>query len=879
MQGKDPKQVEAIFHGALDLPPQNRAAYLAEACSGDDSLYAEVESLITALQDGESFFDRSAFGMGMEVISSGAAAESMAGKSVGPYKVVSRLGKGGMGEVYLAEDTRLERKVALKFLSSELTGDNWAKRQLVKEAQAVAMVDHPNICPVYGIEEAGDHSFIVMQYVEGGTVADLVRNSALAVDEALPIAQQIVSALAEAHAHGIIHRDIKPGNIMVTKSGQVKVLDFGLAKIIQQKQGLLSTTDSTSHLSQIGVVAGTVAYMSPEQLRGERLDFRSDVFSLGVVFYEMLSGKNPYAQQSTAETISAILAAPTPRLTDTVPDISRELDQLVLKCLEKDRDSRYQSASELLTELIQFQERGTQNLKRSRTISLRMVAVIAAVVVTIFAAIFWLRATQLQSQTVPDANNAAPGRTKPALPRLSLAVLPITNSTQDNSLDYLSDGLTESLIGKFSSLADLSVLPYTAVSGYKNQSLNPQVVGGQLNTDSVLSGKIVRQGKSIFLQTKLIRIADGAQLWEGNDEIVLSSIFVLEDRIAANVTNNLQIRLDDERSFLASHGTASYAAFREYMLGRHFWRNRDEENIKRAIGHFNEAVKLDPIYAQAHAGLADCYVLLSTVAFGKTPTADAMAKATAAAKEALTLNDRLPEAHTALGVVSLRFDWDWQAAEKHFKRAIELKSDYAPAHYWYSQLLLITGRPKEAVAESELAKNQDPFAGPSVMNYCRTLSLARQYQDAIKCYDNLLEENPKFDHAIYLRALVLQRNGQHDEALSAFKSLYSRNKPLAGSALGNAYGRAGRIAEARKVLTEMQALAKQRFVPPIEFAIIYVGMGDKDNALIWLEEAYNKRFATLIYVTVDPIFAALHSDSRYVSLVQRLNLPMPMPST
>ena len=866
MQRSDPKQVEAIFHAALDLPPQDRTAYLREACSGNDILYAEVESLISALENGDSVFEESGFQLGMEILSN-SSAESMAGKTVGAYNVLSRLGKGGMGEVYLAEDKRLERKVALKFLSSELMGDNWAKRQLVKEAQAVAMLDHVNICPVYGIEEDGDHIFIVMKYVEGETVADLVRARALPVNEALPIAQQIVSALAEAHAHGIIHRDIKPGNIMVTKNGQVKVLDFGLAKTIQQKHGLAGAADSTSHLSQTGAVAGTVSYMSPEQLRGERLDYRSDVFSLGVVFYEMLSGKNPYARQSTAETISAILAAPIPRLVDTSREIPRELDQIVLKCLEKDRDRRYQSASELLTELVQLQEKARQDVPRSRTISLRTAAVIAIVAVTLLVAVFWLRA-QLQSRTVlPGANNVAQTARQP---RLSLAVLPIANLTQDNTLDYLGDGLTDSLISKFSD-SGVTVLPYTTIAGYKNDSLDPQTVGRELNAGAVLTGKIIRQGNSVLLQTKLLKTADGSPLWEGNDEIKLSAIFELEDRLAASVTNSLPF----ERRFIASRGTASQAAFREYMLGKYFWRHRDEKNIKKAIGHFDEAIRLDPVYAQAHAGLADCYVLLSTVAFGKMPTAEAMAKATAAAKEALAIDDRLPEAHTSLGVVSLRFDWDWQAAEKSFLRAIELKPDYAAAHYWYSQLLLVTGKPQQAVTESEKAKTLDPFSGPAEMNYCRTLSLARQYSDAIKCYDDLLQENPNFDHAKYLRALVQHRTGQYNQALSAFETLYSRNRPLAGAVLGYAYGRAGRIPEAQRVLTEMQVLSTERFVPPIEFAIIYVGMGDKDSAFTWLEEAYNKRFATLIYITVDPIFASLHSDPRFVSLVQRMKLPMP----
>ncbi len=346
MAARDLQNIESVFHAALDLPRQERAAYIETACQGDRQLYVEVSSLISALESSEDFLDDPVVSLGMGVLSQ-SAEPSLIGKTIGPYKILSLLGKGGMGEVYLAEDTRLERKVALKFLSEALTGDSWAKRQLAKEAQAAAMLDHPNICTVYGLEEIDGYSFIVMQYVEGETLADLICQGALESDQVTDIARQIVGAVAEAHAHGVIHRDLKPKNIMVTATGQVKVLDFGLAKTVAPP----GAAESVSQLSQAGVLKGTVAYMSPEQLRGEKLDFASDVFSLGTVLCELLTGSNPYVHGNTAETIAAILTLQPGWSNRARVDTCRELNRIVVRCMQKDRAARYQSAGELKLEL------------------------------------------------------------------------------------------------------------------------------------------------------------------------------------------------------------------------------------------------------------------------------------------------------------------------------------------------------------------------------------------------------------------------------------------------------------------------------------------------------------------------------------------------
>jgi eukaryotic-like serine/threonine-protein kinase len=877
MKVEDWQRIESLFHEALALEACARGDYLERACTGDAGLRVEVESLLNAYEKRRDFMEQPAFDAGMKLMS-GDATESLTGKTFGTYRILESLGAGGMGKVYLAEDTRLGRRVALKFLADRFVDDSWARRQLVKEAQAVAMLEHTNICTIHGIEEAEGRIFIVMQYIEGETLADLIRRQRPDIAQALAFAKQIVNALAEAHAHGIIHRDIKPRNIVVAPSGQVKVLDFGLAKIIQRKTG--EAADESSRISQGEPQFGTLAYMSPEQHRAERLDFRTDIFSLGTMLYELFTGENPFARKSSAEVISAILTFQPPPLRSLLPDVSNGLERIVHRCLGKDRAERYHSASELLYELDGLQSESESNPHWYQRQAFRVVSFFALLILLIFASAFaYIRLQKARPTSDMSVSRSQPSRLEQtAAPSVhSLAVLPIPNESTDKGIDYLSATLTEALINKLSSLPDLRVSPFTSVSGYKGETSDPQVVGRELNVEVVLVGKIVRQRNSLALQSRLIRTSDGSQVWAGENRITQTDILSFQDELARGLIDSLELRQEDDEKLLASHGTTNPLAFRQYWLGRYWWRNRNKKNIEKAITYFNEAIKLDPMYAQAYAGLANSYVLLSTVSFGKTPTEEAMSMATAAAKEAIAINDNLPEAHTALGVVNLRYDWDWGSAEREFKRAIELKPDYAPAHDAYAGLLIIMGRPDEAIAESERAKNLDPFSPYTVMNFCRTLSLSRQYDRAIACYDKLLEENPDYVHAQYLRGLVFQRSGRSEEALGIFQRVYAKDMDLVRAVLGYAYGKAGRKDEALKILAEMDKLSKQKYVPPQEFAIIYIGLGDNDNAFLWLEREYDERFAGLINLTIDPIFLNLRSDPRFASLVERLKLSPPPP--
>lgn len=848
MANRNLEHVENVFHAALDLPPEERGAYLEQACAGNDSLYAEIYSLVSASDASDSFIEEPALNFGLSVLSE---SESMTGKVIGSYKVLSRLGKGGMGEVYLAEDTKLDRKVALKFLSQELVNDNWAKRQLIKEAQAVAQLDHPNICSVYGIEQQEKYHFIVMQYVEGQTLSQLIRSKALEQFDLVNLAQQIVGAIAEAHAHGIIHRDIKPGNIMVTTTGQVKVLDFGLAKIVQQKQNFESGKDSISNLSQIGLLQGTVAYMSPEQLRGEKLDYRTDVFSIGTVLYEMITGKNPYGKGSTAETISSILTVQPPTFQNSMPEALRALDAVVTKCAQKEVDQRYQSATALLYDLNNLQTPVKNSTFWRASSHTRVIALlILLLLLGISAAFIYNR----------------------IFTTYSLAVLPIVNETGPAN-DYFSQGLTVAITDRLSGLSKLRVKPRTTVSGYKADNTNLQSLAVALGVDALLIGRLTEEQGALTLEMTLVDSATGnrRQIWKNN--LTLSSAFAIPEEVSRQVTANLELWLGKtDKQNLATTGTENGEAFRQYMLGRYYWRNRNKENIEKAIKHFYDAIQLDPLYAEAYAGLADCYVLRNTVAFGDMSTKDAMSRAYSAANEALRLKE-LPEAHTVLGLIYLKYEWKWLEAEREIKRALELDPDYAPAHYAYSILLTVLNRQNEALAQSKITRELDPFSLSSKTNYCRSFYYARDFDSSVSCFQEILKEDPDNSLAWYVFGFVALQRGRSDEAISIFEKLYEKDPALGAAAVGYAYGKSGRTADALKVLASAKERRQQNEqYPSQEIAIIYLGLGDKNNALSWLEKAYDERFASLIYLTVEPIFADLHGEPRFDDLAQRLNL-------
>ncbi|MDQ3746206.1 MAG: protein kinase, partial [Acidobacteriota bacterium] len=787
-------------------------------------------------------------------------AESLVGRAVGHYKVERLLGRGGMGEVYLAEDCVLERPVALKFIADGFVGDDWAREQLMKEARAVARLEHSNICAVYGVDEADGHSFIVMQYVEGETLSSLLRRGPLGLGRALDLAAQMVGALSAAHERGVIHGDIKPQNIIVTADGQVKVLDFGLAKLVRQRPGAEGAGDPRQTLHGGGVV-GTPAYMSPEQTRGEDLDQRSDIFSFGVILYEMLAGENPFLRDTIEETISAIRAEDPPPLDASLRDAPERLEALVRRCLAREREGRAESADLLLRELRSLREpaQGLVSRLRARVAPTRRhlaryaAAALALVCLLLAAAGFvYVRASRVHT----------------------LAVLPIVNQSGDAGTDYLSEGLTRNLLDKFSYLPRLRLRLLSAVPPDKREKADLAGIGRELKADAVLAGQILKQGNSLRLHLSLLDTADASQTWDATFDLDSANVFALQDDITREVTSGLGLWLvGDERRLLTKHQTNSQEALDLYMRGRYYLGlNRDRETLKTAISLFERAVELDRSFAKAYSGLADCYAYATTVAYGPLPDREAMERARWNARLALESDDSLAETHTSAGIVRMWYYSDWQQAEQEFMRAIELDPDYAPAHYWYSAFLSISGRFDESVKQSEIARSLDPYSQLAIMNYGRALYFARRSDEAAAYFRRLLEQNPDFKPYLQMMGLVLLQQGRSDEAVAVLEKLHSLDKAWGAASLGHAYGKAGRRDDALRMLSELEQAPEGTPAPPIEKAIVYTGMGDRDRAFSALEEVYREHPGRLVFFTTDSLYDDLRPDPRFADLARRLNL-------
>ncbi len=848
-------QIEEVFHEAMSYDREERRAYLNQACAGNAVMLREVESLVAAYDSSSGLLDETAVTLAMKVMGS-RPDQSMVGQEVGVYKILSSLGQGGMGTVYLAEDSRLNRKVALKFISSDFISDGWARRQLIKEAQAVATLDHPNISAVYGFEEIGEHSFIVMQYIEGETLADLIRNDSLPSNQIAPLAQQIVSALSNAHAHGIIHRDIKPKNIMVTPSAQVKVLDFGLAK--SAPKAVEDSTESISDLAPGGMLMGTVAYMSPEQLRGEKVDHRSDIFSLGTVLYEMASGKNPYAHQTNAEVISAIMSREPRSLRQIAVKCPRGLEGIVNRCLQKDRANRYQSAAELLIDLENVQRGHALATPIRRYLNVRYAAFAALSVLVVVVATFIYRAWK-----------------RPAL------VVMAINCEQGVDLDpkqckELSDGLVRTL----SRRNGLRVASSDDVAGiFGRHTVSPERTGRDLNANFVMFGTVSRGQSGPTLNMGVVRVSDGQRVFERSYQLTPDKLSLLEQRVSLEAAFQIPLPTDEEDKALweliAANENRSPQGYALYLQGRKKWALRDGENIKAAIEDFRRATELEPGFAEAYAGLANCYVLLPTVAHGSSalPTKEAMNRAGWAARQALLFGDNLAESHDANALVLWKGDWDWQNAEKEFQKAIALNPDYLPARANYSMFLQLVGRPQEAIRESEVAMNMDPLSGASVMNYCRALYVARQFDQADKCLDRLATDRPDYVAGKYVHGIVYVALGRLPEATKIFEEIYAKNPAYGGAMLGYTYGIAGRQADAQRILWEMQEYKKQHYLPDQELGLIYLGLNDLDNAWPLFRKAVEEKFPPTQSIFFSPSFDRLRADPRFAELVKDIKPP------
>ncbi|HZN10257.1 MAG TPA: protein kinase, partial [Blastocatellia bacterium] len=776
---------------------------------------------------------------------------------------------GGMGEVYLAEDTRLNRPVALKLLSTHLTADEGRVRRFRQEALTASALNHPNIITVHEIEEGGDRPFIATEFVDGVTLRTLMRGRRLSPAEALDIALQVAGALAAAHNAGIIHRDIKPENVMVRPDGLVKVLDFGIAKHTESARGRDSKESWVK--TATGVVVGTTAYMSPEQARGQKVDARTDIWSLGVILYETVARRLPFPGETPAERVAAILERqpePLSRLRRGVPP---ELERIVGRALAKNRDKRYPRVAEMAEDLRKLRAtlgderpfrftlpapaRGLLFYSRRRVVMLAVLLLVMTAALT--AGIYFLH---------PGAGGA---------PITSLAVLPLANAGGSADTEYLSDGITESLIDSLSQLPNLKVMSRNSVFRYKGQEVDARTVGSTLGVSAVLMGRLVRRGDDLTVSVELVDAGDNSHLWGRQYRRKMADLLALQSEVTRDVSRKLRARLsgaDEQR--LAKNYTGNPEAYQLYLKGRYHLLKNTRPEIQTGVSYFRQAIEVDPAYALAHAGLAEAYRVLAIA--GEMPPTELMPQAKAAARKAVEIDDGLAEAHTALGHVIFWHDWDWDAAEDRFRRALELDPNSADAHEAYANVLSYTGRHAEAIAEIRRARELDPL-NPRI-NVIEGVMLinAGRADEALDRLRKTLQLEPNYWFARQYAASAYIEKGMYPEAIAEARE--ARGFPgvptRPAAFLGYALAKSGRRAEARAELEGLLKLSKERYVPPYNIAMVYNGLGEREETLEWLERGYREQEPRMVFLKVAPNWNTLRDDPRFQDLLRRVGFTL-----
>jgi serine/threonine protein kinase/TolB-like protein/Tfp pilus assembly protein PilF len=922
MKSEQWQQLDSLFHSALECEPAERAAFLDEACDGDESLRQQIEVLLTAHEGAGSFIERPAFEVEAQSVADDQD-ESAVGQTIGHYKIMSTLGVGGMGEVYLAQDTRLGRMIALKLLPVEFTRDKDRVRRFQQEARAASALNHPNIITIYEIGQVDDRHFIATEFIEGDTLRHSISGpqrltggngihaaaTPLKVCDVLNIGIQTADALAAAHEAGIVHRDIKPENIMLRRrDGYVKVLDFGLAKLTEGPAVAIDTEAPTRAQikTDAGVRMGTASYMSPEQARGERVDARTDIWSLGVVLYELVAGCAPFERSTPSEIIALILEREPAPLARYAREVPTELERIVGKALTKDKEERYQTAKDLLVDLRRLRQRleVEAEIERSGPSKLSEKAALATDGTQAALATADEATARSQAEIVRRTSSAEHMATAikrhrwrivPGIVALvmlaaaaigyyvysarggeaidSVAVMPFVNMSADPNTEYLSDGISESIINHLSLLPNLKVMSSNSVFHYKGRDVDALVVGRELSVRAVLLGRIMQRGDELVISVELVDARNNRHLWGERYERKLTDVLLVQREITQKITAKLRLPLtDEEQKRVNKQYTENTDAYQLYLKGRYYWNKRGPEGIKQAIEYFQQAIERDPSYALAYAGLADCYVVPAR----GLPPRERMPQAKAAARKALEIDDTLAEAHTTLARVLTVYDWDWSGAKKEFQRAIELNPRYPVAHQWYGGYLWAMGRLDESIAENKQAQELDPLSPSSTFGLAQAFYYARKYDQAIEQFQNALKLDPSFPPVLLFLPVAYEEKGMQEEALTGFQKAITLTKGAVRSGsmagLGHVYAVSGRKGEARTVLNELKQLAQQEYVPADNIARIYAGLGEKDQAFVWLEKAYDEHSYTIASLKVEPGWDSLRSDPRFADLLRRMGL-------